>query len=307
MTILSDSVAPPSALGEADRPVAIPRDESGDAARSGLIRLDSEGEAGKPRLIPAGIERLLGVVLLFTLWETASRLGEDLVDANLQMLRFVPIIALQPLFILWLGVGEVTKISMIVLGVVFLVYVNTSAAIRSIPPGYLELAKVLGLSRATTLQKIVLPGALGGFTVGVRMATSIAWLLLVFAEQVNASSGLGFMMVRAQTFGRSPGSTPASTVSCSSRSAARSCSRTTASFRGSRSSTTPSSARTTARRATQGSQRSPRWASPITPTPGPRRCRVANPSAWRWPVPWCASRSCCCWTNRSAHSTPSLD
>lgn len=254
MTLTADRA---DGLAAQDLPIVVATPGRGD----GLVRLDADGEAGKARRIPAGIERLAGVVLLFVLWETSSRLGwldpkllagpstvltagwdlardgtlaealwasskrvlwgltlgipigtalalvaslnrlgDDLVDANIQMLRFVPIIALQPLFILWLGVGELNKVSLIVLGVVFPVYVNTSAAIRSIPPGYLELAKVLGLSRATTLRKIVLPGALPGFTVGVRMATSIAWLLLVFAEQVNASSGLGFMMVRAQTF-----------------------------------------------------------------------------------------------------------
>jgi sulfonate transport system permease protein len=129
-----------------------------------------------------------------------TRVGDDLIDSNMQMLRFVPIIGLQSLLILWLGIGETTKVALIVLGVVFPVYINTSAAIRSLDPGYMELAEVVGLSWLDKMRKVVLPGILPGFLVGLRMATAVAWLLLVFAEQVNARSGLGYLMVRAQTF-----------------------------------------------------------------------------------------------------------
>lgn len=129
-----------------------------------------------------------------------TRVGDDVIDANVQMLRFVPIIGLQPLLILWLGIGETAKISLIVLGVAFPVYVNTYAAIKSLDPGFLELSSVVGLSRTKLVTKIVLPGALPGFLVGLRMATGVAWLLLVFAEQINAHSGLGYLMIRAQTF-----------------------------------------------------------------------------------------------------------
>ena len=145
-----------------------------------------------------GIGIPLGTVL--ALLAGLSRVGDDVVDANLQMLRFVPIIGLQPLLIVWLGVGEATKVTMIVLGVAFPIYVNTSAAIRAIDPGYLELAGVVGLGTAARIRRIVLPGARAGFLVGLRLATGVAWLLLVFAEQINASSGIGYLMVRAQTF-----------------------------------------------------------------------------------------------------------
>ena len=129
-----------------------------------------------------------------------SRPGDDAIDANMQMLRFVPIIALQPLLIVWLGVGETTKITLIVLGVVFPIYVYASAAVRSVSPGFHELSSVVGLSRTQRLRQVVLPGALPGFLVGLRIAVAVAWLLLVFAEQINATSGIGFLMTRAQTF-----------------------------------------------------------------------------------------------------------
>jgi sulfonate transport system permease protein len=138
--------------------------------------------------------------VLLALFAGLSRLGEDLVDSPMHMLRFVPIIALSPLIIVWFGIGETAKISLIVLGTVFPIYVNTSNAIRSIDPKNLELARTLGLSRWATIRRVVLPAALPAFLVGLRMATGIAWLLLVFSEQINAKSGIGYLMIKAQTF-----------------------------------------------------------------------------------------------------------
>jgi len=138
--------------------------------------------------------------LVLALFSGLSRVGEDLTDSTMHMLRFVPLIALQPLIILWLGIGESAKISLIVLGAIFPIYVNTSNAIRSIDPRNLELARTLGLSRWATIRRIVLPAALPAFLVGLRMATGVAWLMLVFAEQINARSGIGYLMIKAQTF-----------------------------------------------------------------------------------------------------------
>ena len=129
-----------------------------------------------------------------------SRAGENLIDGNVQMLRFVPIIGLESLFVLWLGVGETAKVALITLGVMFPIYINTYAAIRSLDPRYGELADVVGLSQWARIRRIVLPAALPGFLVGLRMAMAVAWLLLVFAEQINATSGLGYLIVQAQTF-----------------------------------------------------------------------------------------------------------
>lgn len=129
-----------------------------------------------------------------------TRIGDDLVDSTVQMLRFVPIIALQPLLIVWLGVGETVKVTLIVLGIAFPIYVNTSAAIKAIDPRYLELASTVGLGQGARIRRIVLPGALPGFLVGLRLASAIAWLVLVFAEQINATSGIGSMIIQAQTF-----------------------------------------------------------------------------------------------------------
>jgi len=129
-----------------------------------------------------------------------TRVGDDLIDRNVQMLRFVPVIGLQSVLILWLGIGETVKITLIVIGVAFPVYVNTYTAIRQINPGHLELARVVGLGKFAQIRKVILPGAMPGFLVGVRLATAIAWLILVFAEQINATNGLGYLIIQAQTF-----------------------------------------------------------------------------------------------------------
>jgi sulfonate transport system permease protein len=129
-----------------------------------------------------------------------SRAGEDLVDSPIQMLRFLPIIGLQPLVVLWFGIGDVAKVSLIAFAVMFPIYINTSAAIRDIDPRYMELSRVVGLSRWSQIRRVILPGALPGFLVGLRFAGAVSWLILVFAEQINATDGIGYLIIKAQTF-----------------------------------------------------------------------------------------------------------
>lgn len=129
-----------------------------------------------------------------------SRVGDAAVDANMQMLRYVPVLAVQPLLIMWFGIGETAKIVLIALGVIFPVYINTASAVRAIRGRYHEIADVLGLTAFQRLRRVVMPGALGGFLVGVRYAAAVAWLLVIVAEQTNADEGIGPIMVRAQAF-----------------------------------------------------------------------------------------------------------
>lgn len=142
--------------------------------------------------IPAGV--VLAVIAGLT------RAGDDVIDTPMQMLRFVPVIGLEPLVVLWFGIGEVAKVSLIVFGVMFPIYINTYHAVRSIDPRYHELTKVLGLSRLGVIRRVVIPGALPGFLVGLRMAVGVAWLMLVFAEQINATNGIGYLISQAEEF-----------------------------------------------------------------------------------------------------------
>ncbi|MEU1146287.1 ABC transporter permease [Streptomyces sp. NPDC005863] len=128
------------------------------------------------------------------------RLGEDLVDASVQMLRTVPFVGLIPLFIIWFGIGEAPKIAIISLGVSFPLYLNVYAGIRGVDAQLIEAGESLGLSRWGLVRHVILPGALPGAMTGLRYSLGVSWLALVFAEQVNADAGIGFLMVQARDF-----------------------------------------------------------------------------------------------------------
>ncbi|WP_246236160.1 ABC transporter permease, partial [Streptomyces boluensis] len=128
------------------------------------------------------------------------RVGEDLVDASVQMLRTVPFVGLIPLFIIWFGIGEAPKVAIITMGVTFPLYLNVYAGIRGVDSQLIEAGQSLGLSRWGLVRHVVLPGALPGAMTGLRFSLGVAWLALVFAEQVNADSGIGFLMVQARDF-----------------------------------------------------------------------------------------------------------
>ncbi len=129
-----------------------------------------------------------------------TRLGEDVVDAPMQMLRTLPFLALVPLFILWFGIGEVPKIGLVALGTTFPIYINLFAGIRGIEPKLLEAGRVFGLSRWGLIRHVILPGALPSGLVGLRYALGTAWLSLVVAEQINATAGIGYLINDARDF-----------------------------------------------------------------------------------------------------------
>ncbi|WP_327426848.1 ABC transporter permease [Streptomyces sp. NBC_01236] len=145
---------------------------------------------------------LLGIVVGtgLALISGLFRVGEDLVDASVQMLRTVPFVGLIPLFIIWFGIGEAPKIAIITLGVSFPLYLNVYAGIRGVDSQLIEAGESLGLSRWGLVRHVVLPGALPGAMTGLRYSLGIAWLALVFAEQINADAGIGFLMVQARDF-----------------------------------------------------------------------------------------------------------
>jgi sulfonate transport system permease protein len=129
-----------------------------------------------------------------------SRLGEDIVDAPMQMVRTLPFLALVPLFILWFGIGELPKVALVALGSMFPIYLNLYAGIRGIDPKLLEAGRVFGLGHWGLIREVVLPGALPSGLIGLRYALGTAWLSLVVAEQVNASAGIGYLINDARDF-----------------------------------------------------------------------------------------------------------
>ena len=153
-------------------------------------------------LVRAGSGLAIAIVagIALALVAGLSRLGEEAIDAPMQMLRTLPALALVPLFILWFGIGEVPKVALVALGSMIPIYLNLFKGIRSIDPKLLEMGRTLGLSRAQTIRQIVLPGALPDLLTGLRFSVGISWLMLVVAEQVNANSGIGHMMTDAEDF-----------------------------------------------------------------------------------------------------------
>jgi sulfonate transport system permease protein len=131
-----------------------------------------------------------------------SRIGEALIDGSVQVKRAIPTLGLIPLLILWLGIGEAFKIVIIALGVAITLYIQTYSSLTGIDSRYVELAEVVGLNRWQFVRKVVFPGALPGFFVGLRLGVTGSWLALVVLEQINATSGIGYLMFQAQNYGQ---------------------------------------------------------------------------------------------------------
>jgi len=144
----------------------------------------------------------IGLMLGFGLALVAglSRVGEDVVDPPLQALRTLPFLGLVPLFILWFGIGEAPKLALVAMGAVFPLYLNLFAGIRAVGAGLIDAGNALGLSRSQLIRLVILPAALPAALVGLRQSIGIAWLSLVVGEQVNAQSGIGFLIADARDF-----------------------------------------------------------------------------------------------------------
>ncbi|MFB0630849.1 ABC transporter permease [Streptomyces sp. AB3(2024)] len=185
----ADALAPPARIA---------------AAGAGLI-----GDGTLPAAMGISLQRVaIGLLIggtagtALALLSGLSRLGEDLIDASVQMLRTVPWVGLIPLFIIWMGIGEAPKVALIALGTAFHLYLNVYAGIRGVDEQLIEAGGSLGLGRWGLVRHVVLPGALPGFMTGLRYSLATAWLALVFGESINADAGIGFLMNQAREFFR---------------------------------------------------------------------------------------------------------
>lgn len=131
-----------------------------------------------------------------------SRTGEYIIDGPVHIKRAIPSLALIPLLMLWFGIGEGMKVTAIALVTFAPIYVQTHDALRTIDSRYVELSETLGVSRWEFLRHVVLPASLPGFFLGLRFAVTAAWLALVVVEQINSTSGIGYMIELARTYGQ---------------------------------------------------------------------------------------------------------
>jgi sulfonate transport system permease protein len=175
------------------------------AAFAELIRLGDLQQA-----LPVSLARALtGLAiggttgLVIGLFAGLWRVGEGLFDAPLQMLRTIPFIALVPLFITWFGIDELAKLMVIIAATIFPMYLNTYAGVRGVDPKLIEAASIFGLSHRQTTWHVILPTALPSILVGLRYASGAALLALVVAEQINARSGIGYILNNANMNQRS--------------------------------------------------------------------------------------------------------
>jgi sulfonate transport system permease protein len=144
---------------------------------------------------------LLGVLFgsLLAIASGLTALGERLIDPVVHMFRTMPVLALLPVFVVWFGIGEEAKVLLIAWAVTFPIYINLFAGIKGVDPKLIEAGRVLGLSRLGQIRQVILPGATPQFLTGLRMALGVSWLVLVAAEEINATSGLGYLITNASS------------------------------------------------------------------------------------------------------------
>ncbi|MGP9017236.1 ABC transporter permease [Streptomyces sp. BR1] len=152
--------------------------------------------------VASGLAIGVGAGLAIAVTAGLFRLGDELLDSTMQVLRALPVLGLLPLVIIWFGVGEAPKIALVAFGTAFPVYVNTYAAIRGVDNRLVESGRTVGLGRFGLVRHVILPGAVPGFLVGLRFALTGAWLIMIVAEQLNATDGIGYLMNQAQSWYR---------------------------------------------------------------------------------------------------------
>jgi sulfonate transport system permease protein len=141
----------------------------------------------------AGIGTTLGIIV------GLYRLGEELLDAPMQMLRMVPYPALIFLFIVWFGVGETGKVLFIGLATLFPMYLNTSNGVRNVDRRVVEAARSFGLQGRRLVRQVVVPLAMPSILTGLRFAAGISVIALVFTESIGANQGIGYLVAQANS------------------------------------------------------------------------------------------------------------
>ncbi|WP_441240646.1 ABC transporter permease [Tardiphaga sp. 768_D3_N2_1] len=139
---------------------------------------------------------LLGAISGY--WGIARRL----LDPTVQALRAIPSIAWVPLFILWLGIFETSKVALIAVGVFFPVYLGVMGAILSVDRKIVEVGRTFRLSGPAMIRRILLPAVLPAYVVALRVGLGLGWMFVVAAEFMGASEGLGYLLIDGQQLGK---------------------------------------------------------------------------------------------------------
>lgn len=146
--------------------------------------------------IGAGFATLLGVAT------GLHRGAREVIDPSIQALRAIPSIAWVPLFILWFGIFETSKIVLIALGAFFPVYLGVMDAVAGVDRKLLEVGRIFRLSRLALVRRVMIPAILPAYFVALRTGLGLAFMFVVAAEIMGASEGLGYLLVDGQQLGR---------------------------------------------------------------------------------------------------------
>jgi sulfonate transport system permease protein len=131
-----------------------------------------------------------------------SAVARALLDPTLQALRAVPSLAWVPLFILWLGIFETSKVALIAAGVFFPVYLGLMGAMLSVDRKIVEVGRIFRLSGLAMIRRILLPAVLPAYVVALRAGLGVGWMFVVAAELMGASEGLGYLLLDGQQLGK---------------------------------------------------------------------------------------------------------
>jgi sulfonate transport system permease protein len=131
-----------------------------------------------------------------------STLVRRLIDPSLQGLRAVPSIAWIPLFILWLGIFETSKIALIAVGVFFPIYLGVMGAVLSVDRKIVEVGRAFRLSGPAMVRRILLPAVLPAYVIALRSGLGLGWMFVIAAEFMGASEGLGYLLIDGQQLGK---------------------------------------------------------------------------------------------------------
>jgi sulfonate transport system permease protein len=131
-----------------------------------------------------------------------STLLRRLIDPSLQGMRAVPSIAWIPLFILWLGIFETSKVALIAVGVFFPIYLGVMGAVMSVDRKIVEVGRAFRLSGPAMIRRILLPAVLPAYVIALRSGLGLGWMFVIAAEFMGASEGLGYLLIDGQQLGK---------------------------------------------------------------------------------------------------------
>ena len=140
------------------------------------------------------------IALPLGLFIGSYRAVQALLEPLTDFIRYMPAVAFIPLVMLWVGIGEASKISIIFIGTFFQMVLMVAEDVRRVPAAQVEAAQTMGASRWELVEKVILPSAKPALLDTLRITMGWAWTYLVVAELVAANSGLGYAILRAQRF-----------------------------------------------------------------------------------------------------------